>query len=95
MSSTLGRHGEAAMWVVVSLIPGPRTAIGLLDGVRQLDGRIGPGRLLGAVARLERLGIIEAAGSPTELRSYRLGRRLLSEGAATPTIASSTEAPTT
>jgi len=68
-----GRYGETAMWVMVALYHGPRTAVGLLDAVRDLDGRIGPGRLLGAVARLERLGLIEGADG-----AYRLGRRLLS-----------------
>jgi hypothetical protein len=82
------------MWVVLALVPGPRTAIGLLDGVRRLDGRIGPGRLLGAVAGLERLGIIEATTSSPGLRSYHLGLRLLSGGPTTPTIATSTEEPT-
>jgi hypothetical protein len=69
----LGRYGETAMWVVVALCQGPRTAVGLLDAVRDLDGRIGPGRLLGAVARLERLGIIERGAG-----GYRLGGRILS-----------------
>jgi hypothetical protein len=93
VSSTLGKHAETAMWVVLALVPGPRTAVGLLDGIGHVDGRIGPGRLLGAVARLERLGIIEAAGT-SGLRSYRLGRRLLSDGPTAPTIATSTEEPT-
>lgn len=68
-----GRYGETAMWVVVALVQGPRTVVGLLDAVRDLDGRIGPGRLLGAVARLERLELIEHADG-----GYRLGRRILS-----------------
>jgi DNA-binding PadR family transcriptional regulator len=67
-----GRYGETAMWVVVALVEGPRTAVGLLDAVRDLDGRIGPGRLLGAVARLERLGLIDRHDGV-----YRLGRRVL------------------
>ena len=69
-----GRYGETAMWVVVALVEGPRTAVGLLDAVRDLDGRIGPGRLLGAVARLERLGLVDRVDG-----SYRLGRRILSD----------------
>jgi hypothetical protein len=70
---TLGGYGETALWVVVALFEGPRTAIGLLDAVRDLDGRIGPGRLLGAVARLERLDLIERTDG-----GYRLGRGVLS-----------------
>jgi hypothetical protein len=61
------------MWVVVALLPGPRNVVGLLDAVRDLDGRIGPGRLLGAVARLERLEVVERTD-----RGYRLGGRVLS-----------------
>ena len=68
-----GRYGETAMWVVVALVEGPRTTVGLLDAVRDLDGRIGPGRLLGAVARLERLGLIDRHDD-----GYQLGRRVLS-----------------
>ena len=94
MSSALGRYAETAMWVVAVLVPGPRTAVGLLEGIRRLDGRIGPGRLLGAVARLERLEVIEAVSPPAGRPSYRLARRLLSDGSATPTIATSTEEPT-
>jgi len=77
----LGRYGETAMWIVVALFEGPRTAIGLLDAVRDLDGRIGPGRLLGAVARLERLGLIERTDG-----AYRLGRRVLSSRPHTSTM---------
>jgi DNA-binding IclR family transcriptional regulator len=77
----LGRYGETAMWIVVALFEGPRTAIGLLDAVRDLDGRIGPGRLLGAVARLERLGLIERADG-----AYRLGWRVLSSRSQTSTM---------
>jgi len=86
--SSLGRYGETAMWVVLALVPGPRTAVGLLDAVRRLDGRIGPGRLLGAVARLERLQVIEHA-----VGEYQLARRLLSDIPATATIITTTEEP--
>jgi len=92
--SSLGRHGDTAMWVVLALVPGPRTASGLLDAVRRLDGRIGPGRLLGAVSRLERLDVIERAPTGRGLREYRLGPRLLFAAPATPTITMTTEEPT-
>jgi hypothetical protein len=88
----VGRYGETAVWVVVALIKGPRTIVGLLDAVRDFDGRVGPGRLLGAVARLERLGLIvpaPLAGGPL----YRLSSRLLPGASASPTIQTSTEVP--
>ncbi|MFL5727443.1 MAG: hypothetical protein ACJ76W_02280 [Chloroflexota bacterium] len=79
--AVLGSYGETAMWIVVALFEGPRTAVGLLDAVRDLDGRIGPGRLLGAVARLERLELIERADG-----AYRLGRGVLSRRSQTSTM---------
>jgi hypothetical protein len=84
--TVLGRYGETAMWIVVALFEGPRTAVGLLDAVRDLDGRIGPGRLLGAVARLERLGLVEHADN-----GYRLGRRILSGRGQASTMTGTTE----
>ena len=79
--AVLGRYGETAMWIVVALVEGPRTPVELLDAVRDLDGRVGPGRLLGAVARLERLELVERAGG-----AYRLGRRVLSGRSQTSTM---------
>ena len=76
-----GRYGETAMWIVVALFEGPRTTVGLLDAVRDLDGRIGPGRLLGAVARLERLGLIDRHDG-----GYQLRRRALSGRSQTSTM---------
>lgn len=71
----LGRFGETAMWILVALRDGPRNVARLLDDVRALDGRIGPGTLYGAVARLERLALIEATMSETGRRAYRLTDR--------------------
>jgi hypothetical protein len=89
--ATVGRD-ETAMWVVVALLERPRTVVGLLDAVRDLDGRIGPGRLLGAVARLERLAVIEPSAVRGPDRTYRLRDRQLSDGSASPTMSNSTEA---
>lgn len=57
---TIGRFGATAIWILVALRAGPRSAVGLLDDVRGLDGRVGPGTLFGAIARLERLELITA-----------------------------------
>lgn len=67
----MGRFAEPALWVLVALGRGPSTVPALLNAVRALDGPIGPGRLLGALARLERRSLIErtsGAGRPM----YRL-----------------------
>jgi len=68
----LGRFGETAMWILVALRDGPHNVVRLLDDVRALDGRVGPGTLYGAVARLERLGLIEPATNGDGRQAYRL-----------------------
>jgi DNA-binding PadR family transcriptional regulator len=68
-----GRYAETARLVLAALRDGPRQHVRLFDEVRALNGPIGPGTLYGAVARLERLGLIEPAtngGGGT--RAYRL-----------------------
>lgn len=68
----LGRFGETAMWILVALRDGPHNVVRLLDDVRALDGRIGPGTLYGAVARLERLELIEPTTNGEGRQAYRL-----------------------
>ena len=68
----LGRFGETAMWILVALRDGPRNVVRLLDDVRALDGRVGPGTLYGAVARLERLRLIERTSNGDDRQAYRL-----------------------
>ena len=67
----LGRFLEAAMWVLVVLRRGQMTATALLDGVRSVNGPIGPATLLAALARLERLVLIERVPG-TRSPAYRL-----------------------
>ena len=67
----MGRFAEPALWIVVALGRGPSGAAGLLRAVRSLDGPVGPGSLLGALVRLERVRLVERlliAGQPM----YRL-----------------------
>jgi DNA-binding PadR family transcriptional regulator len=63
------------MWILVALREGPRNVVRLLDDVRALDGRVGPGTLYGAVARLERLALIEPITNGGGRRAYRLTER--------------------
>ena len=70
------------MWILVALRPGPRTMIGLLDDVRSLDGRIGPGTLFGTMARLERLALIEPINMGEGRPAYRLSQPWSSDRAA-------------
>jgi DNA-binding PadR family transcriptional regulator len=83
MGRRLGRFGETAMWILVALRDGPHNVTRLLDDVRELDGQVGPGTLYGAVARLERLALIE----PTTNGEGRRGYRLTEQGAAAPVAA--------
>ena len=70
-----GRFGETAMWILVALASGPLRAARMLDEVRRLDGQVGPGALFGAVARLERRGLIEPVLNGDRQPAYRLSRR--------------------
>lgn len=72
MAGRFGRFGETAMWILVALRDGPRNIVPLLDEVRAMDGRVGPGTLYGAVARLERLDLIEPTNIGDGQRAYRL-----------------------
>jgi DNA-binding PadR family transcriptional regulator len=62
------------MWVLVALASGPLGATGLIDRIRELDGQVGPGGLFGAVARLERRGLIESVVTEEGRRGYRLAQ---------------------
>ena len=75
----MGRFGETAMWVLVALRSGPAGATALLDDIRRLDGQVGPATLFGAIARLERLMLIERTATDTGAPAYRLAGRM--EGA--------------
>jgi len=68
-----GRFAETARLILVALRDGPRQHVRLFDEVQALDGPIGPGTLYAAVARLERLGLIEPATNGSgRVRAYRL-----------------------
>jgi DNA-binding PadR family transcriptional regulator len=66
-----GRFSEPARLVLAALRDGPRQHVRLFDAVRELDGPVGPGTLYAAVARLERLGLIEPFTTGGG-RAYRL-----------------------
>jgi DNA-binding PadR family transcriptional regulator len=76
---SMGRFGETAMWVLVALRSGPAGAATILDTVRRLDGQVGPATLFGALARLERLTLIERMATGAAAPAYRLAGRM--EGA--------------
>jgi DNA-binding PadR family transcriptional regulator len=64
---------EPALLILVSLASGPRHGYAVILDVEALCGvRLGPGTLYGAIARLERLGLIEPLASDDRRRPYRL-----------------------
>jgi DNA-binding PadR family transcriptional regulator len=69
----LGRFSEPALLILVSLADGPKHGYAMLEDIEVLAGvRLGPGTLYGALARLERLGLIAALPPVERRRPYRL-----------------------
>lgn len=72
--SDLGRQAEPSLLILVSLSEGPKHGYAIMEDGESIGGRrIGAGTLYAALARLERLGLIEpmpADGS--RRRPYRL-----------------------
>jgi DNA-binding PadR family transcriptional regulator len=71
--SDLGRSSEPALLILISLADGPKHGYAMMEDVDRLAGvKMGPGTLYGALARLERLGLIEPVPSTDRRRPYRL-----------------------
>jgi DNA-binding PadR family transcriptional regulator len=69
----LGRFAEPSLYILVSLSGGPKHGYAIMTDVEELSGsRLGPGTLYGALARLERRGVIEALEPEDRRRPYRL-----------------------
>jgi len=69
----LGRFAEPSLYILVSLSGGPKHGYAIMTDVEELSGLpLGPGTLYGALARLERRGMIEALEPEDRRRPYRL-----------------------
>ena len=69
----LGRFAEPSLYILVSLSDGPRHGYAIMTDVEAISGtRMGPGTLYGALARLERRGLVEALPPEDRRRPYRL-----------------------
>jgi DNA-binding PadR family transcriptional regulator len=69
----LGRFAEPALYILVSLSSGPKHGYAIMTDVEETTGApLGPGTLYGALARLERRGLIEALEPEERRRPYRL-----------------------
>jgi DNA-binding PadR family transcriptional regulator len=69
----LGRFAEPSLYILVSLSGGPKHGYAIMIDVEDISGSpMGPGTLYGALARLERRGLIEALEPEDRRRPYRL-----------------------
>lgn len=69
----LGRFAEPSLYILVSLSNGPKHGYAIMTDVEAISGSpMGPGTLYGALARLERRGLIEALEPEERRRPYRL-----------------------
>ena len=69
----LGRFAEPSLYILVSLGDGPKHGYAIMTDVEKISGvPLGPGTLYGALARLERRGLIEALEPEDRRRPYRL-----------------------
>ena len=69
----LGRFAEPSLYILVSLSAGPKHGYAIMTDVEEISGSpLGPGTLYGALARLERRGLIEALEPEDRRRPYRL-----------------------
>src|SRR2546430_10873267 len=68
-----GRFSEPALLILISLAAGPKHGYAVMEDVARVAGvTLGAGTLYGALARLERHGLVEPAGADEYRRPYRL-----------------------
>ena len=68
-----GRFSEPSLHILVSLSEGPKHGYAIMGDAEAISGSpMGPGTLYGAIARLERRGLIEALEPEDRRRPYRL-----------------------
>jgi DNA-binding PadR family transcriptional regulator len=71
--AVLGRFSEPALLILVSLSDGPKHGYAMVEDIETFTGaRLGPGTLYGAIARLERLGLIGPLPADDRRRPYQL-----------------------
>jgi DNA-binding PadR family transcriptional regulator len=72
-TSDLGRFAEPALLILVSLAEAPKHGYAIMVDVNAFaSSPIGPGTLYGALARLEKRGLIQPMGAEDRRRPYRL-----------------------
>ena len=69
----LGRFAEPSLYILISLSNGSKHGYAIMTDIERVSGSpMGPGTLYGALARLERRGLIEALDPVERRRPYRL-----------------------
>jgi DNA-binding PadR family transcriptional regulator len=64
---------DPALLILASLAAGPRHGYAMVEDIARFGGgRLGPGTLYGAIARLEEAGLIAALEADDRRRPYRL-----------------------
>ena len=72
-SSDLGRFSDPGLFILASLADGEKHGYAMMEDIEEMCGvRLGPGTLYGALARLERRGLVEPLVSEDRRRPYRL-----------------------
>jgi len=67
------RFTEPSVLILTSLAGGPKHGYALIKDIEELAGTtLGPGTLYGALARLERRGLVEALPAQERRRPYRI-----------------------
>jgi DNA-binding PadR family transcriptional regulator len=75
-SADLGYYSDPSLLVLASLANGPRHGHAMLDDILEMSGaRLGPGTLYGAIARLEKHGLIEPLPAEERRHPYRITSR--------------------
>jgi DNA-binding PadR family transcriptional regulator len=68
-----GRFSDPALLILSSLADRPRHGYGMMTDIESMTGvRLGPGTLYGALARLEKSGLIKALPAQDRRRPYQL-----------------------
>jgi len=68
-----GRFAEPTLYILVSLSDSPKHGYAIMTDVEAMTGEpLGPGTLYGALARLEKRGLIEALEPADRRRPYKL-----------------------
>ena len=72
-SSDLGRFTDPSFLILASLASGPKHGYAMMEDILHFSGtQLEPGTLYGALARLERRGLIEPLPAEERRRPYRI-----------------------